>query len=753
MEQTQEQKELQLEKLHLEQTLAYVNKQLELAKLKRKEREDAISSAHEDLQEYAPRAQTVSSLYSMQGFHDIAELSEYFQPELDQIAERDKETASIQSLHIMLDSPYFARIDFRFGGEEASEKIYIGRCTLMEKNTLTIHVHDWRAPIASVFYRFGLGKASYEAPAGMIFGEVLLKRQYEIRQGNLLYFFDADIQIIDEFLRNLLSKNASPQMKTIVETIQKDQDIVIRDMDSDVLMVQGAAGSGKTSIALHRVAYLMYRELTGRVSSNDILILSPSLIYEQYISHVLPELGESTVKTMLLEDIFAHVLPGEKIQSRGEWLEQMLACREDKRREILKSSMAFKGSAAFARILDRLVRDLPKRWIAFHDVDYNGQCVAHREVLKSVTCNPKKIAALGMRLQWLEQEIFEKVHKLRKNRIRKLNNFAARYPEHATEVEEFARWISIRESAVLLKEIQAFTRIDTKAVYRQLLEDKQSFYRLAEGIVLPENIEEILAFTCGQWTEEQLSYDDAAALTYLHIGIHGCGEYSHIRQLVIDEAQDEELLHFALLRELFPNASYTILGDVNQAVGKQEDVSLYQQISSILGKEKSTFATMEKSFRCTMEIWRFSARFLPSGMAGQCFSRSGEEPAVHGAGSLQGMDEALAKEVASCREKGYQSIGLICKTEQDASVLYERLKSRMELRLIRHDSAANIAGILVLPVYMAKGLEFDAVLVCDADQEHYHTEDDKRLLYIASTRALHRLHLFYTGEISPLIKG
>ena len=254
MEQTQEQKELQLEKLHLEQTLAYVDRQIALIKQKRKEREAAISSAHEDLQEYAPRTRSVSSLYSMQGFHDIAEWSQYFQPELDQIAERDKETATIRSLGVMLDSPYFARIDFRFDGEEAGEKVYIGRCMLMEKDTLTIHVHDWRAPIASVFYRFGLGKASYEAPAGMVSGEVLLKRQYEIRQGNLLYFFDADIQIIDEFLRGLLSKNASPQMKTIVETIQKDQDIVIRDMDSDVLMVQGTAGSGKTSIALHRVA-------------------------------------------------------------------------------------------------------------------------------------------------------------------------------------------------------------------------------------------------------------------------------------------------------------------------------------------------------------------------------------------------------------------------------------------------------------------------------------------------------------------
>jgi DNA helicase-2/ATP-dependent DNA helicase PcrA len=751
MEQAQEQKDRQSENLHLEHTLAFVRREIAQLKQKREERESAISSAHEDLQEYAPRADTISSLYSMQGFHDLAELSQYFQPESDQIAAREKETVTIKTLEVMQDSPYFARIDFRFPGDTNAESIYIGRRTLMEKDTLFIHVHDWRAPVSSVFYRCGLGRAAYELPAGTVTGEVLLKRQYEIRQGNLIYFFDADIQIIDEFLRNLLSKNATPQMKTIVETIQKDQDIVIRDMESDVLLVQGAAGSGKTSIALHRVAYLMYRELAGKINANDILILSPSTVYEKYISHVLPELGESNMKTMLLEDIFQNLFPLDMIQSRGEWLEKLLSIREDRQAGLLKSSMAFKGSAAFVKILDRLVHYIPGNWIEFQDVDYDGQCIAYRDVLKSAVCNPKKIAVLGMRLIWLEQEILEKVHRLRKNRIRKLNSFAARFPEHMTEAEEFARWISIRESGALLKKIRTFTRLDTKTLYRHLFSDKKSFYRLAEGITLPENIEEILTLTSSRLAQRQIPYDDAGALSYLHIRIHGCDEYSHIRQLVIDEAQDEELMHFALLRDLCPYARYTILGDINQSVGKQSDASMYQQIGAILAKGKTTFATMEKSFRCTEEIWRYSAGFLASGMAGQCFSRSGEEPAVHRAGSLPQMDELLAEEVAVCNEKGYGSVGLICKTEKDAAIIYDRLKNRMSLRFIHHDSVAELKGTLVLPIYMAKGLEFDAVLVCDADQEHYRTEDDKGLLYIACTRALHRLNLFYAGEISPLL--
>jgi DNA helicase-2/ATP-dependent DNA helicase PcrA len=211
-------------------------------------------------------------------------------------------------------------------------------------------------------------------------------------------------------------------------------------------------------------------------------------------------------------------------------------------------------------------------------------------------------------------------------------------------------------------------------------------------------------------------------------------------------------MHFAILRKLFPNARYTVLGDVNQTIGKQEDMTLYRKLSDMLGKEKSAMVTLSKSFRCTMEIWRFSERFLAPGAAGECFSRSGDEPAIHHAYGISQMDDMLVEEVTACKEKGYQSIGLICKTEKDAYALNLRLRGRLDARLIQNDSTAQIRGTLILPIYLAKGLEFDAVLICDADRAHYRTEDDKRLLYIASTRALHRLNLFYSGEISPLLQ-
>ncbi len=750
MNKAQQNDELQLENRYLEQVTAFAQKRLSEVVAENQEYKSATSLAYQEMQEYAQN--NPQNLRFGDDFEDLAELTQYAQLVAEQGDAQKNTEHTIRELEDLMNSPYFARIDFLFDGDKTAEKIYIGRAMLMDKDTLDVLVYDWRTPVCSVFYRFGVGPASYEAPQGTITGNMELKRQYEIRRGKLLYFFDSDVQIVDKFLRNLLSQNASPVMKTIVETIQKDQDIVIRDIQSDVMMVQGTAGSGKTSIALHRIAYLMYQGLEGRLSANDILILSPNAVFEEYIAHVLPDLGESNVKTMLLEDIFRGILHLQ-MQSRGQYLEQLLSCQDEHVASVLKSSAAFKGSMAFAKMLDRLVLDLPKNWIDFVDIDYDGQCIAEREVSKSVLCNPKKIAPLGIRLQYLEHEILEKVHKQRFLRIKKLEEFVSGYPQHVVDAEAFVRMLSIRESAVLLRQIRAFTEIDCKAVYQRLFYDKSRFYRLAQGIDLPDDIEEIRRFTLEHLQEDRLWYEDAAALAYLHIQIHSYESFAHIRQLVLDEAQDEHPLHFAIMRALFPKARYTILGDVNQAIGKQADASLFETFSGILDRKKTLFATLEKSFRCTMEIWQFSARFLNPDTLGECFSRNGEEPQIHIAPDTQAMDEMLISEVAACVELGYQSIGLICKTERDAIALHEQLKERLDVRLIKNGSMTSLRGTMIMPVYLAKGLEFDAVLVCDVDGIHYHTEDDKKLLYIASTRALHRLNLFGVNEASPLLSA
>ncbi|AFV03502.1 hypothetical protein UNSWDHB_515 [Dehalobacter sp. UNSWDHB] len=732
----------------LEQVLAIAREQLDCALQKSEENKEAIIAAKLDMWEDTSRS--ISGLWNMDNFHELVELSQYANPVSERVSDYERDAAKILALKRLLYSPYFARIDFQFEGEELLEPVYIGRSSLQDGLTRDMVVYDWRSPIASVFYRFGPGKAFYESPGGKITGEVHLKRQYEIKDGKLQYFFDADIQIIDEFLRELLSRNASPKMKTIVETIQKDQDLVIRDLEMDLLMVQGAAGSGKTSVALHRAAYLMYQGLAAKLASNEIVIISPNTLFEQYIANVLPELGEKNVQSLVFEEIFGKVLQTDSIQSRNQYWESLLSPGQNGG-SIAKSSMAFKGSGLFAEILRRFIKDLPYRWLPFADIYYDGKIVANRQLLKTKILRGGQEFLLSVRLKQLEASILQIVRELRPSRLEKLKKFIQAKPEHEFEVEEGTRRLSILESAALLKKIRSFTELDCPELYRKPFSDKSYFYHLAEGLELPDCIEEILDYTRENLQKDGLLYDDALALTFLHLHIKGYTAYRDIKQVVVDEAQDYDPLHFEILHGLFPKAHYTILGDIHQTIGKQEDSARYEQIGKIFARPKSTLVTLDKSFRSTREILAYSARFLDQSVKLHSFGRSGDAPAVFVAPNRAALTALLLAEIKTCREKGYQSIGLICKTEYDALALYEQLKDQSDIQLLKGDVQFDLSGVFLIPVYLAKGLEFDAVLICEADQEHYHSADDKNLLYIACTRALHRLNLFYTGEISPLL--
>lgn len=745
-----EKSEFLLEEKHLHETVALVQMKLDLASKESESYADAIRSIQEERME--SNRMGAGGMYSAQGFADLLELSQGAQALHQMVGVKENNERSIRMLLRMRDAPYFARIDFRFA-DGRTRQVYIGRATLMEDESMNIHVYDWRVPIASVFYQYGVGPAQYEAPVGVIEGEVLLKRQYEIRSGELLYYFDVNEEILDSFLRELLSKPAAPTMKSIVETIQRDQDRIIRDMQTDLLMVQGCAGSGKTSVALHRVAYLMYQGLQkGRLSPNEILILAPNATFEQYISRVLPDLGEKQVQTMLPEDLLTNMLPGTRIEPRSVWVERFLAEPNDARRRSMRKARSLKGSNAFLRLLDRLCDELPRKWIPFCDVDYNGQRVAFSDLSQVSICNPRKKAPLGRRLRMLEKSILENIRALRPARYEKLLDFAASLPHHAMEINAFARMLSIRESGRLLAQIHSFTRIDCAAVYCAMFTNKERFSRLAAGLLPAEAIEPLRLETLSHWNDGVLPYEDAAAIAYLTVRVNGCRAYSHFRQVVVDEAQDLDTLHAQLLKILFPNARFTFLGDIHQTLTGLSELSLYDDLQAALNKPNSLLIKLDKSFRCTREIWAFGARFLPSGAAGACFSRSGETPTLHSADSEKALTALLLTHARQCLQSGHRSIALLCKTERDAQLLYERLKGEKDIAWVGENSTIENDRISILSLYRAKGLEFDVVLLYGVDAARYHDSGDKNLLYIGCMRALHVLRLFYTGEKSPLLE-
>lgn len=715
--------ELETENQRLEKTIAIARNQLKKARLDNENNKSAILESKREMRENS--VHSVSNLWSSGGFEDLVALSQYVNPIMDKMADYEATENKIALLEKLISSPYFARIDFKFEDEDTFEKIYIGRSSLKKEDSHQLYVYDWRSPIASLFYRFVTGPAFYVAPGGRITGEINLKRQYEINKGILEYYFDADVQIVDEFLRKLLSQNTSSKMKAIVETIQREQDIVIRDIENELIMVQGVAGSGKTSIALHRAAYLMYQGLSSKLSANNIIIISPNPLFEQYISNVLPELGEEHVVSVVFEEILERILKNKPMQTRNQFLENLIT--STRYGNIIKGSMEFKTSHQFLEVLNRFINDIPSRWIEFEDIYYGGNCIITKEELKDRILSRKKDAPLELKLRQLEDFILESVNESGKKRRNK------------SEILE------------LKKEIQKFTELDVETLYLKLFGDKEYFYSLAEGIDIPDFIEEVLNFTRENLNSNFLYYDDAAALAYMKLKLSRANLYRDIKQVVIDEAQDYYPLHYEIFALLFANAKYTILGDINQTLEKQENLSLYEQISKILNKKKSSLITMDKSFRCTSEILTYSSKFISHNVEIKSFSRKGSEPKVYADTHRVSLMNMIISEAESCLEEGYQSIGLLCKTEKNAVSLYQQLKDKVDVQLIKTNSTGGLQGIFIIPVYMSKGLEFDAVLICDANKENYHSEEDKKLLYIGCTRALHRLNLFCEGEISPLL--
>lgn len=710
------------EEKRLKQTISLAEEQLKQAKEAAEKKKSEIIEAKKDVRENTEHG--ITSLYTSDGFEALVELSQYINPVTDKIIDYEEEEHKILLLEKMIKSPYFARIDFKFDDEDEFEKIYIGRSSLRKNSYQEMYVYDWRSPIASIFYRFMTGEAFYDAPCGRVTGELNLKRQYEIKNGKLEYFFDSDVQIVDEFLRQLLSQNTTAKMKAIVETIQHEQDVVIRDMENDLLMVQGVAGSGKTSIALHRAAYLMYQGLQTKLSANNIMIISPNSIFEQYISNVLPELGEDNVISSVFEDILSALLNGRKIQSRNDFLENLIV--NSKYKEISRNSIEFKTSSFFREILDQFLIDIPRQWIEFEDVYYEGKCVVSRQILKDKILGRTE-TPLGIKLEQLEDYILEQIFGTGKGRGHK------------------------EEKNLIKQEIQKFIKIDIVELYKILFSNEAYFYSLLQNSNLSQGIKSIWEYTRENLEADRLYYDDAIAIAYLYLKIYGTNKYKNIKQVVIDEAQDYYPLQYEIFNLLFSNAKFTILGDMKQTLAKKEDISFYEQIQKILNKKKSSLIMLDKSFRCTNEILNFSLKFIEKSSQIKSFNRNGDSPKVYIADNSEIFIDEIVKEINLCQEKGFQSICLICKTEKNSIYLFNKIKHKLDIQLIKNGSVSDLQGVFILPVYMSKGLEFDAVLICDADSQNYHDEDDKNLLYVACTRALHKLSLFCENEVSPLI--
>ena len=504
----------QEELLYLENTLNFLKKELEKNKYDINFRKrDLISSRREMWQE---------SVHSSNDFDRVPEMLQQLSEVDSQNYNYEKALERIKKYTRILNSPYFGRFDFKEDTYDDTDQIYIGLYNLIDNDTSSILIYDWRSPISSMFYQCEIGKGSYNAPLGAISGDIFMKRQYKIKNSELKYFFDSSITINDDILQEVLSHNSSSNMKNIVETIQKEQDVIIRDTENELLIVQGVAGSGKTSIALHRIAYLLYVGMGSKLYSNNIIIISPSSVFSKYISGVLPELGEENVEETTFDNIIVDFLDNKFIfESRKQQLETLIINNNHQNLNIKMENTKFKGSKTFVNILDRLIHYYEHNLTHFEDLYYDGKIIETKQQLNNLFLNGKMDMPICKRLKRIESMMLNRIHPLRKSRLEKIQKIVLNGACHGLEIKSFSRLMAIKEAKVLMKHIHKFTQVDYADLYKLLFNKSGLLLKLSKGLELPKNINQMILETNENLHEGYINYEDCAPLLYIKLRLNG----------------------------------------------------------------------------------------------------------------------------------------------------------------------------------------------------------------------------------------
>lgn len=647
-------------------------------------------------------------------------------------------------------SPYFGRIDFLEDGNAQEDTIYIGIGSVIDEESGEPYVYDWRAPIASMFYDYASGAAQFESPDGTISGELTLKRQYVIEDGKLVSMFDTGLHIGDEMLQQMLGKHADERMKNIVSTIQSEQNRIIRDDRHDVLIVQGAAGSGKTSAALQRIAYLLYKYRKS-LNPEQMILLTPNEVFQDYISEVLPELGESNIRQSTFYEYAESRLGREVIVEHPyDHLESLYSQVGNVERE---EGIKYKSSTTFLLVLDQYLDLLLEEGMLFKPFMIGKKTLVSTEALKEMfyeTFGDRNLQGRldAMRLR-IADVLKEQAHKLTNQIYRK----KMKQPGYTGTSEELLQQSrrQVKKRIIPLRRMAMERRfIDWQAIYLQLFEEPRWFERCAGGDI-PRGWEEASRLTAESLRRSKVLYEDSAPLLYLKEQFEGFHSDNNIRYVLIDEAQDYSPIQLAIVRRMFPRSRITLLGDLNQSVFSLTGLSTYQHIESMFDTSNVGVIRLAKSYRSTREIVEFTKAVLKNGEEIEAFSRSGDAPKLLVSKTVEEHTAAIVSDMARLQEAGCESIAVICKTEQECQQAYELLSLHAEVQLVTRTTRKFGSGVLIIPSYMAKGLEFDGVIVYDASEDVYGLESDRKVLYTVCTRALHHLSVHSLGSSSPLL--
>ena len=601
----------------------------------------------------------------------------------------------LERLKKVQNSPYFARIDFVPGdGEKAL--YYIGLYAFRHQKQL--YIIDWRSPVASMFYDFETGPAEYTAPAEHVEGEIVLKRQFKIARGELEFAFDSSQNIQDEILQQELAHTSDEKMKSIISTIQKEQNRIIRDEEADVMIIQGVAGSGKTSIALHRVAFLLYR-FRDTIKAENVTIISPNKVFGDYISGVLPELGEEPIFEASLEDLaLVQIEDGVDFIGDKNPLEYIDPAWTQRVR--------FKGTAEFVKKMDEYIELLPQ--IAFDAQDYvfGDFSVPAAWIMERLTIYRR--FPLLERLTQVADDIYGQLE----------NAFLRdEKPPHRNTIFQKLR-----------KMLKYKTTLQAYRGFYQWLSEPKMYKPFQKGV---------------------LEWNDVYPYLYLQSYFTGVQTSRWIKHLVIDEMQDYTPIQYAVLNRLFP-CPKTILGDFGQSIDPNCSYTL-DDLHELY--EGSSLMRLEKSYRSTYEIIHF-AKEIAGDKDFQAVERHGDAPSLFVGQTNEDELERLSQLVRDFHQSSYNAMAILTRTNPEAQALYDALKERgADVNLITPESKSFQNGAIVLSIQMSKGLEFDEVAIPSVNEETYHEDFDRNLLYVACTRAMHKLHLTCSGKPSHLIES
>jgi DNA helicase IV len=651
----------------------------------------------------------------------------------------------VKTLKFLSSSPYFGRIDIHETGEPGPETLYIGNASFADEQNNFL-IYDWRAPISSIYYNGTLGQVTYQTPGGKQTAKLLKKRQFRIKQGQIKQMFDTNETVGDQLLQAMLSEHSSEYMQNIVATIQQEQNAIIRDTQHDLLLVQGVAGSGKTSAALQRVAFLLYHSREN-LKAEQMVLFSPNRLFSNYISEVLPSLGENNLRQVTLAEFFGKRFEGLKIESLFTSFEHQLV----KSDPILDKLNTFKQTAAFIRQVITYAKNLPADLLQFVPLDLAGRTIiSQRQIRQLYQATPtgwpatlrysetkKKLRRLlrqkiqaNVNKDW----VTDKMQDLSDEQIRSMT---AQLGDDPLIIEQALRRQIVTQSYQPLFE----------AIYNDYFIDiykQYSLFLAEQDIMAADAFNQQLEF-------HRLALADCAPLLMLRDTLTGSGQNHQIKQLFIDEMQDYTPAQLLYLKHAFPSAHFTLLGDSEQALytTAKSAKKVLHELKKDLHFKKAQLVELNKSYRSSQEITLFIREMLPAGQNIQPFSRHGERPEWL-ITSHDNWKSDLLKQIQSLKTE-FTSIAIITQTAQAAEKLQAQLRAQLKTTVLKSDNYKLPDGIIILPVYLAKGLEFDAVIVFNVSESEY-PESRRSILYTACSRAMHSLKLLSIDTPAQLIE-